>query len=89
MKNISLDKSSILQRLQNGVALVTFTKKDGTVRGMKCTLAESLTPQVEVKSSAPRVIAENDNLVKVYDLEKQGWRSFNVDSVISIFDTNE
>ena len=46
-------------------------------------------PQVESKNPAPQVVAENDNLVKVYDLEKQGWRSFNIDSVISAYLTNE
>ena len=75
--------------LRNGICEMTFTKKDGTLRSMKCTLAEWLVPQVETKNPTPRVIAENDNLVKVYDLEKQGWRSFNIDSVISAYLTNE
>jgi hypothetical protein len=86
---VSLDKKSIHSHLEKGPLLVTFTKKDGTLRAMKCTLAEWLVPQVETKNPAPRVIAENDNLVKVYDLEKQGWRSFNIDSIVSIYLTNE
>ena len=89
MKTISLDKQSIQSELSKGPLLVTFTKKDGTLRSMKCTIAEWLVPQLEAADKTPRVVAENDNLVKAYDLEKQGWRSFNVDSVISIFDTNE
>jgi hypothetical protein len=89
MKTISLDKSNIQSELTKGPLLVTFTKKDGTLRDMKCTLAEWLLPQAEKKDSAPQVVVENDNLIKAFDLEKQAWRSFNVDSVISIFETNE
>jgi hypothetical protein len=89
MKTISLDKQSIQSELVKGPLLVTFTKKDGALRDMKCTLAEWLVPQPEVIDTSPRVVAENNNLIKAYDLEKQAWRSFNVDSVISIFDTNE
>ena len=89
MKTISLDKQSIQSELTKGPLLVTFTKKDGTLRDMKCTLAEWLVPQPEVVDATPRIVVENDNLVKAYDLEKQGWRSFNVDSVISIFNANE
>lgn len=89
MKTISLNKQSIQSELTKGPLLVTFTKKDGTRRAMKCTLAEWLVPQPEATDKAPRVVVENDNLIKAYDLENSGWRSFNVDSVISIFDTNE
>jgi hypothetical protein len=89
MKTISLDKSNIQSKLTKGPFLVTFTKKDGTLRDMKCTLAEQFLPQHIKTETVSKVVAENDNLIKAFDLEKQAWRSFNVDSVISIFETNE
>ena len=87
--SMKIDKAHIHKLLFEGPTLVTFTKKDGTLREMKCTLAKHLLPPFDNTrvEGAPRV--ENDNLVKTYDLENQGWRSFNVSSVISIFSTHE
>jgi hypothetical protein len=91
MKETVLDKTAICEILHRATALVYFTKKDGSIRKMKCTLMESLLPAPQPVTTLPpvptaneRVVVENPNLVKAYDLENQGWRSFNVDRVISI-----
>ena len=55
---------------------IVFTKKDGTERTMKCTLMEKFLPET-VGSDRPR----NDDALAVYDLEKEGWRSFRWDSI--------
>lgn len=61
-------------------ATITFMKKDGTERVMKCTLRSDLLPAVEIKEDkAPR--KQNDSALAVYDLEANGWRSFTVASV--------
>ena len=66
--------------LHIGPATVTFTKKDGTERVMKCTLEESQLPKVELKEdSKPR--KESTTSMRVFDLEKQEWRSFTIKSV--------
>ena len=59
---------------------VTFTKKDGTERVMKCTLEESQLPKVELKEDTqPR--KESTTSMRVFDLEKNEWRSFVIKSV--------
>jgi len=62
---------------------VTFAKKDGTERVMKCTLQPELLPPVEVKpvveGKAPR--KESTTSMRVFDLEKKEWRSFTIRSV--------
>lgn len=60
---------------------LTFQKKDGTIREMKCTLSESKLPKLEQgkESRAP-----NSNSMPVFDLEKNEWRAFRFDSVQSI-----
>mgnify|MGYP003338482571 CR=1 FL=1 len=59
---------------------VTFTKKDGTERVMKCTLEEAVLPKVELKEDTkPR--KESTTSMRVFDLEKQEWRSFTIKSV--------
>ena len=65
---------------------VTFTKKDGTVRVMKCTLQPELLPVVEVKPLAegkqPR--KESTTSIRVYDIELKDWRSFTTKSITKV-----
>jgi hypothetical protein len=89
MESNSFDKHKIKTQLQTGVALVSFNKKDGTLRSMKCTLQPSLIPQLKPISESKSVDNPNSDCLKVYDLEASGWRSFNMSNVISIFETNE
>jgi len=59
---------------------VTFTKKDGTERVMKCTLQPELLPKIEIKENAkPR--KESTTSMRVFDLDKQEWRSFTIRNV--------
>ena len=64
---------------------VVFTKKDGTDREMFCTLAESKIPtEKQPKSQASDSETAglgNESAVRVFDTEKQEWRSFRWDSV--------
>lgn len=62
---------------------ITFTKKDGTERVMKCTLIPDLLPVQEiVEGKEPR--KQNDAVMSVYDVEANGWRSFTIKSVKSV-----
>ena len=59
---------------------VTFTKKDGTERVMRCTLRPDALPVQEVtESKEPR--KTSDSTLSVYDLEANGWRSFTIRAV--------
>jgi hypothetical protein len=67
--------------LQDGIVNVTFTKVDGSQRDMRCTLNESLIPQTT--STEPKTERKvNDTVQRVFDLDKNEWRSFRKDSVI-------
>ena len=65
--------------LHHGTVEVTFTKKDGTERVMKCTLREDVLPKFESKETSARKV--NDTILSVFDVEAQGWRSFTVRAV--------
>ena len=59
---------------------VTFYKKDGTERVMKCTLNPEVLPPVIVKEDKKeRKIPEHS--MAVYDIELKEWRSFVIKSV--------
>jgi hypothetical protein len=72
----------ILSSIKRSGITVSFTKKDGTDREMLCTLAESLIP------SDKRPKTENtkfsDDALRVFDLDKQEWRSFRWDSIKTV-----
>lgn len=64
--------------LKTNICTVTFTKKSGEERVMKCTknfgaIAEEFHPKTEG--------VHKEGLQKVFDLEKNAWRSFREDSV--------
>lgn len=75
-------KDSIVELLKGNVAEVKFTKSDGTERLMKCTLKEDLV--VPYSKKTDRVKETNNDIVPVFDVEKNEWRSFRVGSVQSI-----
>ena len=61
---------------------LTFTKKDGTIREMKCSLKEDLLPVYEKKTDKAK--AKSEETLSVFDLKKKEWRSFRFDSITSL-----
>lgn len=69
--------------LQIDVGTVTFTKKDGTERIMKCTLNSKILPAPNVtENKKSRKI--NLDVIPVYDVEENSWRSFSIKSIKEI-----
>ena len=79
--------------LKNEIVTITFTKKDGTEREMRCTLKQDLLPVTEVVESIEEdkpKRAKSETSVSVFDLDLNGWRAFSIDSVKTItFNFNE
>ena len=73
----------IVSHLRAGPVTVTFNKKDGAERVMTCSLQPELLPPAPVKESTT-VKKENNNIISVYDLNAQGWRSFIVKNVTNV-----
>lgn len=80
-------KNEAIEALKEGIAVVTFEKKDGTIRELRGTLRFDLLPPPPepVEGATPkkqRTLSED--VINAFDLEKQEWRSFRVDSIISV-----
>lgn len=73
------DWAQIKEQMRSGVVLVTFKKVDGSLRNMECTLAEYLLPAATGSGKTP-----NEDVLVVFDIEKESWRSFRKDSVITV-----
>ena len=78
-------RDELINILKDNICVVSFKKKDGTNRNMKCTLKESIVPKAtkEDPLSQKKIRALNEEVVTVWDVEKEGWRSFRVDSVVT------
>lgn len=63
--------------LRDNIVKVVFSKKDGSTRVMLCTLIEDFLPETAGSGSY------SEEVTTVFDLEKDQWRSFRNDSVIS------
>jgi len=87
------EKSVLKQSIQSGVVQVRFKKVNGDIRVMLCTINPDLIPKQPdaeqpfendmltlSEKKAPR--KQSDESYRVYDVEKDGWRSFRWDSVI-------
>jgi hypothetical protein len=71
-------------QLRSGVTTITFTKVDGTERVMKATLDPALLPEqtdIEEYISERR---QNEEVLAVWDVEKEGWRSFRLENVTRV-----
>jgi hypothetical protein len=60
---------------------LTFLKKDGTVRNMKCTLKESVLPQFK-KTEGKR--KEKEEVLTVFDLQIKEWRACRFENIKEI-----
>ena len=67
---------------------VTFTKVDGSVRTMPCTLRESAMPAREVAEFHQTRVYKPETL-SVFCLDKNEWRSFRVMNVTGVKVLNE
>lgn len=73
--------------LLNGVLTLSFIKKDGSLRTMTCTKSAALLSSFEgrtfLKYKEPRGPKRNipPNLIVVWDIDEQGFRTINCNSV--------
>jgi len=77
----TLFRSLLVDFLTEGVCKVTFTKKDGSERIMNATLHPSWLPQPEIKEEEGVDKVPNYDIITVWDIDKDDWRAFRLDSL--------
>jgi hypothetical protein len=72
----------ILEKLHSDRCWVTFKKVSGDMRTMWCTLQKEHLP--EQKNIEEVLVKPEDEpkSIAVWDLEKKGWRSFRIESMV-------
>ena len=85
-KNSKIDSKEgrewLTSLLREQEVTISFTKKDGTDRKMRCTLSENKIPSEKTPKNTKKT--KSDDALPVFDVEKQDWRSFRWDSVTLI-----
>ena len=76
-----IDRETLDELLHVDILTVTFTKKDGSERVMRCTLREDLLPPKPQKDGEPKPKKVNEAVMPVYDIDAKGFRSFRLDSL--------
>ena len=79
-----LTKEEIIETLKTSVCEVTFTKVNGEVRTMPCTLKEDIVPAYERKTPVKEATDKEKATLSVWCTDKNAWRSFRVDSVTEV-----
>lgn len=78
-----MTKEQLKEELKNNIAIIKFRKMDQTIREMSCTLSSKLLPvSQDEKEYTPKIKTDNPNNVRVWDLDKQAWRAFRLDSLL-------
>ncbi len=87
---LQITKDELVEKLQQEVVQLVFTKADGTQRHMVCTKNIVHIPeQFHPKTDKVVKLDENGNpietdLITIWDMEQQGWRSFNFSKVLEV-----
>lgn len=81
-------RTVLKHELQSKTAEVTFTKLNGDVRVMTCTLNPELLPVKVVtegeEEKPARTIKNPNNSLPVYDINAEGWRSFVIKNITQV-----
>ena len=80
--NLESEKEWLRKLLHNDIVNIIFYKKDGSERKMKCTLLSEEIPTDMTPKGTKKT--QSDEVIAVFDVEIQQWRSFRWDSVKQI-----
>lgn len=78
-----MSRREMVTELKSGICEVEFTKVNGDKRVMKCTLDPSIIPEAikEDPLSQKKIRDLNEEVLPVWDVDKEQWRSFRVENV--------
>lgn len=80
---MNFTKQSLTDMLHKGQCQINFTKINGEQREMICTLDPKLIPvdKAPKASDDKQVKHLNENVLNVYSLDRNDWRSFRISNV--------
>ena len=80
-----LTRDEVIEALTHSRCVVKFTKVNGEVREMPCTLRKDLVPKYERKTPVKEGAAKApSNAISVWCLDKKEWRSFRLENLLEL-----
>lgn len=77
-----MNTTELKAQLRQRIVQVTFTKINGDLRIMDCTINPDLIPPSAWPQGKIEISEDMSNkTIRVFDIKAQGWRSFVVDNV--------
>lgn len=73
----------LIDMLKSNEVTIKFTKVGGEERIMHCTLKDDAITPYEKKTDRPTK-HRSDDVIAVWDLDNDGWRSFRLDSITEV-----
>ena len=73
---------ALIGSLKKGLVEVSFTKMNGELRVMNCTIQESYLPIQTDITEVIQTKSKSNNVLAVWDVDNNGWRSFRKDSIL-------
>lgn len=81
--NKTITSTELHKLLSENICVVDFVKVNGETRSMPCTLRSDIVPPIVVKEGKePK--KQNDNVMNVWCVDKNAWRSFKLENLISV-----
>lgn len=83
---VLMNKEQLQEELRTGIFTVVFEKVDGTLRTMRCTLQPQYLTETTILGNKEEtgLSRGNPQVLAVWDLTEKGWRSFRINSLLSI-----
>lgn len=90
-ENVVFEAEELKAELSKGICEVVFTKKkDGEERVMHCTRKMNMIPEEKMpKGGSANVVTDKPTMVRVYDVDVDGWRCFDATSVTKFVPSSE
>jgi hypothetical protein len=79
-----MTRDEIVSLLEQGIYTVTFTKVNGELRHMPCTLKADLLPKLVAESNDTKQKKINLDNLSVWCTDKNEWRSFKIANVVEV-----
>ena len=74
----------MMEMLQTSQCRVIFTKLNGEERDMLCSLKDDVIPKATKDPITQKKVRDlNEEVLAVWDVNKEGWRSFRISNVVS------
>jgi len=79
----------ILEMLMQGNVEVIFRKRENNlIRNLLCTMNKDLIPPEELNTYTRALQESSGDRMVVWDIEKNDWRSFYMNTIIDVFQSN-